>query len=263
MAHRTPIVGGNWKMNTTLATAKTLASDIADNLGADSILSRVDVALFPPFPYLLPVGGVLRDSSSRILLGAQDVYPEKSGAFTGEVSLDMLADCGVQIVLVGHSERRHVLRESDDLIAAKARAVLAQPAMRCVLCVGETKEQRRSGQTDEVNERQLRSALAGVPVEQVERLVIAYEPVWAIGTGVVATPRDAGLAHAHIRRVLEGLYGSEVAGKTRIQYGGSANASNVHSLLSEPGVDGGLVGGASLKAADFCTVVRAAAPEPS
>jgi triosephosphate isomerase len=263
MAHRTPIVGGNWKMNTALATAKALAGEIAGNLGADLILSRVDVALFPPFPYLLPVGGILRDASSRILLGAQDVYPEKNGAFTGEVSLDMLADCGVRIVLVGHSERRHVIRESDDLVAAKARAVLSQPGMQCVLCVGETKEQRQAGQTDEVNERQLRSALAGVPAEQISRLVIAYEPVWAIGTGIVATPQDAALAHAHIRRVLGTLYGPGVAEQTRIQYGGSANASNVRALLSEPGVDGGLVGGASLKAADFCTVVRVAGSEPS
>jgi triosephosphate isomerase len=259
MAHRTPIIGGNWKMNTTLASAKALAGEIVRSLGADSVLSRVEVAVFPPFPYLLPVGGVLRDASSKILLGAQDVYPEKNGAFTGEVSLDMLADCGVQIVLVGHSERRHVIRESDELIAAKTRAVLGHPTMRSVLCVGETLDQRRAGETDRVNERQLRSALAGVPVEQIERLFIAYEPVWAIGTGVVATPDDAAQAHAHIRRVLADLYGDAVAERTRIQYGGSANPSNVHALLAAPGVDGGLVGGASLKAGDFCAVVRVAA----
>jgi triosephosphate isomerase len=258
MPTRKPIIGGNWKMNTNLASAKTLASDIVRSLGADAVTEHVDVILFPPFPYLLPVGSVVRDSGLPILLGAQDAYPEKDGAFTGEVSLDMLTDCGVRAVLVGHSERRHVIRESDELIAAKTRAVLARPDMTCVLCVGETIEQRRAGQTNNVNERQLRSALAGVPVEQVARLVIAYEPVWAIGTGVFATPEDAGHAHAHIRAVLASLFGPEAAERTRIQYGGSANRSNVHALLSQPGVDGGLVGGASLKADDFCTVVRAA-----
>jgi triosephosphate isomerase (TIM) len=257
---RTPIVGGNWKMNTNAASAKALAAQVA--AGCADVLDRVQVAIFPPFPYLATVAGVLRDALSRVLLGAQDFFPEKNGAFTGEVSLEMLADCGVKVVLVGHSERRHVIRESDDLIAAKARASLAS-GMRCILCVGETIEQRRAGQTDSVNERQLRSALANLEAHQLEGLVIAYEPVWAIGTGMNATPDDARSAHAHIRNVLSSMFGPGVAEHTPIQYGGSVKPANAREIFSQPGVDGGLIGGASLKADDFCPIVRAAVPDPS
>lgn len=263
---RTPIVGGNWKMNTTASSAIALAAGVVAGLRAAGIASRVDAALFPPLPYLMMVGGFLREAGSNVLLGAQNFYPEKNGAFTGEVSLEMLADCGVSIVLVGHSERRHVIREPEELIAAKARAALAAPSLTCVLCIGETLEQRRAGQTDAVNERQLRSALAGVSVEQAPRLVIAYEPVWAIGTGVNATPDDARQAHAHIRGVLEQMFNSHVAAATRIQYGGSVKPSNARELFGQPGVDGGLIGGASLKADDFCAIVQAslhAGREPS
>jgi triosephosphate isomerase len=249
-------------MNTDLASAKALAGAVADGLDATT-LSHVQVALFPPFPYLFPVGGMLRDRKSPIMLGAQDFYPEKNGAFTGEVSLEMLRDCAVQAVLVGHSERRHVIRESDDLIAAKARGALAAGNLTCILCIGETIEQRRAGQTDAVNERQLRSALQNVPQAQLANLVIAYEPVWAIGTGVNATPDDARNAHAHIRRVLGTMYDQATAAQTRIQYGGSVKPANARDLFSQPGVDGGLIGGASLKADDFVPIVKAAVRNPS
>ncbi len=167
----------------------------------------------------MPVGGVLRDTHSPILLGAQDFYPEKNGAFTGEVSLEMLADCGVKIVLVGHSERRHVMHETEELIAAKTQAALVG-GMGCILCVGETIEQRRAGQTDKVNERQLRTGLSRVEPEQLAGLVIAYEPVWAIGTGMTATPEDARAAHAHIRRVLGSCTGRRRRRARRSSTGG-------------------------------------------
>jgi triosephosphate isomerase len=259
MHHRKPFVGGNWKMNTNTASAKALAAGVLTSIRPDT-LARVDVAIFPPFPYLLTVGGMLRDASSPILLGAQDFSPEKNGALTGEVSLEMLADCGVRAVLVGHSERRHVIREPESLIASKARAALATPGLHCLLCIGETIEERRAGQTDAVNERQLRSALDGIPKPNLAGLTIAYEPVWAIGTGVNATPEDARLAHAHIRRVLATLSDADTADSTRIQYGGSVKPSNARELFSQPGVDGGLIGGASLKSDDFCAIVSAAAP---
>lgn len=257
-ASRTPIIGGNWKMNTSAASATALAAAVS--AGCGDALNHVQVAVFPPFPYLLAVGAALRDAKSGVLLGAQDFYHEKNGAFTGEVSLEMLADCGVKIVLTGHSERRHVIKESDELIAAKTRASLAA-GLRCILCIGETIEQRRAGETDAINERQLRSALQGIPAAQLAGLVIAYEPVWAIGTGVNATPDDAKNAHAHIRRVLGNLYGQAVADATPIQYGGSVKPSNARELFTQPGVDGGLIGGASLKAEDFCAIVRAAVPD--
>jgi len=166
----------------------------------------VDTVVFPPAPYLIAVGAILRDRRSLVALGAQDVWPKPDGAFTGEVSTTMLTDCGVSTVLAGHSERRHVIGEGDELINAKVRAILAA-GMTCVLCVGETLDQREAAQTDVVNERQLRAGLAGVREEATDRLVIAYEPVWAIGTGMTATPQDAQDAHGKIRSVLADLFG--------------------------------------------------------
>lgn len=257
------MVGGNWKMNTDHASAPALADRVAAACAASGVVSVVDVVLFPPFPYLLSVSERLRAACPGVLLGAQDFYHEPSGAFTGEVSLEMLADCGVRVVLVGHSERRHVIGESDDLLNKKVLASLGSPigtapGFICVLCVGETLAQREAGQTDAVNERQLRAGLRGVSAEQMRRVVIAYEPVWAIGTGKTATPTDARVAHAHIRRVLAELYSEEVANSTRIQYGGSVKSSNARELFSQPGIDGGLIGGASLKADEFLAIAEAA-----
>lgn len=266
---RRPIVGGNWKMNTDRASAVALADRVVSDIGGDSTLSRTDVVLFPPFPYLISVGERLRSARSAIRLGAQDFYHEANGAFTGEVSLEMLADCGVSVVLVGHSERRHVIGETDELLNRKVLASLAAVAggggggelFTCVLCIGETLAQREAGETDRVNERQLRAGLRGVSAEQMVRVVIAYEPVWAIGTGKTATPGDAKDAHASIRRVLADMFGAGVAEQTRIQYGGSVKGSNARELFSQPGIDGGLIGGASLKAEEFVAIARAAAPQ--
>jgi triosephosphate isomerase len=250
---RKPIIGGNWKMNTVRATAVELAAAVAKGVsGAD-----VDVAVFPPFVYLDAVAQALRDGKSRVLLGAQDVYFEPTGAFTGEVSAMQLRDIGVSIVLVGHSERRHVIGEGDEVVSRKLRAALAA-GLQVVLCIGETLEQRERAETNAVNERQLRAALDGLDPKDAERLVIAYEPVWAIGTGRNASPADAQAAHAHIRRVLGEVCGVEGASGMRIQYGGSLKAENAPELFAQPDVDGGLVGGASLKAPEFVAICDAA-----
>jgi triosephosphate isomerase len=255
MSHRRPFVGGNWKMCTNRTTAAELARGVVDGLVG---LQGVDVAIFPPFPYLLAVGSILRERGSAIRLGAQDAYFEPDGAFTGEVSLAMLRDCGVSVVLTGHSERRHVLGESETTVHAKTRAVLAS-GLECVLCIGEKLEEREEGRTDTVNEEQLRLALRDIPPEQTDRLTVAYEPVWAIGTGRTASPADAQDAQTKIRRVFADLYGRELAARLRIMYGGSVKGSNAHDLFSQSEVDGGLIGGASLKATEFTAIVKAAA----
>ena len=255
MKARRPYIGGNWKMNTNKLSAAALARGVVDGLVG---LQGVDVAIFPPFPYLLSVGAILRERGSTIRLGAQDAYGEPDGAFTGEVSLAMLKDCGVSVVLTGHSERRHVLGETETVVHAKTSAVLAA-GMECVLCVGERLEEREAGRTDLVNEEQVRLGVREVPPEQIGRLTIAYEPVWAIGTGRTATPTDAQDAQAKIRAVLADMYGADAAGRVRIMYGGSLKASNAGAIFAEQDVDGGLVGGASLSATEFTSIVRAAA----
>lgn len=255
MSERKPFVGGNWKMNTNRTTGSDLARAVVDGLlGVDG----VEVAVFPPFPYLLTVRSILRDRGSSIRLGAQDCYFMGDGAYTGEVSLAMLKDCGVQNVLEGHSERRHTMGEKDELVNRKLRATL-EAGLDAVLCVGETLEERVAGHQDIVTSRQIRTGLADIPGSLASRLVIAYEPVWAIGTGKTATPQDAQEAHAAIRGFLSKLYGSEVAARTRIIYGGSLKPDNAADIISQPDVDGGLVGGASLNAADFVSICKAAA----
>lgn len=248
---RRPCVGGNWKMNTNRATAISLAGNIARTCAdKDS-----EVVVFPPFVYLDAVKGILAGSS--VALGAQDVYFEPDGAFTGEISVGMLLDVGCEWVLCGHSERRHVLGESDELVNRKVRAALAG-GLRVILCVGETRQQHESGRTDEVNRRQISAGLAGVPRPQMDRVVIAYEPVWAIGTGLTASPADASAAHAAIRHTIEALFDRAVADGIRIQYGGSVKASNASELFGQAEIDGGLIGGASLKAEEFAAIVHAA-----
>lgn len=253
---RKPIVGGNWKMNTARRSALDLALETS-RLAAEPLRRGVEVAVFPPFVYLDAVGAALRDAGSTVLLGAQDVFHETSGAFTGEISAEQLRDVGASIVLTGHSERRHVIGESDELVGRKTRAALGA-GLRVILCVGETLEQRERGETDYVNERQLRAGLEGVGAPDLDRVVVAYEPVWAIGTGRNASPADAQAAHAQIRRVLFELYGVGVAGQVRVQYGGSVKPDNAGELFAQPDVDGGLIGGASLKAADFAAICAAA-----
>jgi len=252
MSERKPFVGGNWKMNTNRTTAADLTRGVVDG---SKDLSRVDIAVFPPFPYLLAVKSILRDRGSSIKLGAQDCYHKPDGAFTGEISIEMLKDCGVQVVLCGHSERRHVIGEPDELVNLKVRAVL-EAGLECVLCVGETLSQREAGHTDPVNQRQVRTGLADVPLDSMSRVTIAYEPVWAIGTGKTSTPEDAQDVHAKVRKLLASLYNPDIAARTRIIYGGSVKPSNAAALFASPDIDGGLIGGASLKAADFVGIAK-------
>eukprot|EP01098_Paradermamoeba_levis_P004283 TRINITY_DN1841_c0_g1_i1.p1 TRINITY_DN1841_c0_g1~~TRINITY_DN1841_c0_g1_i1.p1 ORF type:complete len:260 (-),score=100.87 TRINITY_DN1841_c0_g1_i1:43-822(-) len=251
--HRKPFVGGNWKMNLHTAEVEDLSKSLSSFHN-----EKVEVAVFPAFPYLAQVKKLLHDAKSQIKLGAQDVYFAPNGAFTGEVSISMLKDLGVEYVLVGHSERRHVIGETDALLNSKTRAVL-NAGLSVVLCIGEKLEQREANQTDQINIGQLYLGLAGVPAEQISRVTIAYEPVWAIGTGKTAKPSDAQNAHVAIRKALSHLYGDQVAASVRIQYGGSVKGDNAVELFSQPDVDGGLIGGASLKAAEFLTIVNAAA----
>jgi triosephosphate isomerase len=249
---RKKFLAGNWKMYTTAATARELASAVARGVGNEA---RVIVAVCPPFPYLIPVAEVLRGSS--VALGAQNVYPEKEGAFTGEVSPTMLLDAGCRYVIVGHSERRHILHEDDAFINRKVQAALAA-GLRVILCVGETLQQRERNQTEAVLETQLAGGLAGLTAERLASLGISYEPVWAIGTGKNATPEQAQEAHAFIRRRVGQIFGEKAAAALPIQYGGSVKPENAAALLGQPDVDGALVGGASLKADSFLAIVRAA-----
>jgi len=253
MNDRRPIVGGNWKMNTNLASAVELTEDIV--AGCGDCTEHCDVALLPPFVYLNAVGRKLGHHS--IMLGAQDVYHQPNGAFTGEISTEMLTDLDVELVLVGHSERRHVIGEDDELINRKLHAAL-EADLTVVLCIGETTEQREADRVEQVNVQQLRAGLAAVEPSSMQQVVIAYEPVWAIGTGRTATPEDAQQVHEVIRRQLGELYDEQVASATRIQYGGSVKPENAAALFEQPDIDGFLVGGASLKADQFLEIVRSA-----
>lgn len=244
---RKPFVAGNWKMNTTEAEARELAAGVA--VGAAGL--PCDVAVGVPFPHLAAVRDAVKGSA--VAVAAQDVYWEAKGAFTGEVSVAMLADY-CQYVIIGHSERRQFFGETDDTVSKKLAAVLASP-LDPIVCVGELLEERRSGQTEAVLARQVRNGLAGV--ELSARVTVAYEPVWAIGTGETASPEQAQDACRFIRDELRKLCGN-VADQVRIQYGGSVNAENAATLLSQPDIDGALVGGASLKADQFLTICRAA-----
>jgi triosephosphate isomerase len=239
-------------MNTVLATAVDLAENLVRQVGQEV---HAEVVLCPPFPNLEAVYRTIE--ASALQLGAQDVFWEATGAYTGEVSAPMLSAVGCSWVIVGHSERRHILGESDEIVNRKLHATLRH-GLQAILAVGETKDERHSGRTEEVVEGQLRGSLAGVSAGDMDRVVIAYEPVWAIGTGETATPDQAREAHAFVREVLAKLYGAEVAQATRIQYGGSVTAANARELMSQPGVDGALVGGASLKPNDFAAIVEAA-----
>lgn len=251
---RTKFVAGNWKMNTTKASGIALAKAVA--AGAAEISVGVAIGVAPPMVYLDAVGQAL--AGSRVMLGAQDVYYEPDGAFTGEVSLAMLKDLGVKFALAGHSERRHVLREPGELVSRKAHAIYAA-GLTLIHCVGEKLEQRDAGQTLDVVRRQLAELPGREQLTDAARLVIAYEPVWAIGTGRNATDAQAQEVHAFIRAELALSHGKNVADAVRIQYGGSLKPDNAAGLMSQPDVDGGLIGGASLKADSFLAIARAAA----
>ncbi len=254
---RQKFVVGNWKMNTTAAVASELAKAVVDGV---RILDRVSVAVCPPFPYLALVGEILK--GSPVALGAQNLYPEKEGAFTGEVSQTMLLDLGCKYVILGHSERRHKLGESDTFINQKVRVALAA-GLEVIFCCGETLDQRTADQTEAVLDRQLIQGLAGLPAETLTRLRIAYEPVWAIGNlGHQATPQQAQEAHAVIRRRFGQIFDEKSAQALAIQYGGSVNPENAAALLGRPGVDGALIGADSLHADQFLAIVQAAISTP-
>src|SRR3954452_2070139 len=249
---RRKFIAGNWKMNTTRAEAVALASGIAGKVGATS---PVDVAVCPPSLYLEPVGQAIKNSA--VALGAQNCHHEAKGAFTGEISPQMARDIGCSYVILGHSERRQIFRETNQDVNRKVLAVLGV-GLTPIVCVGESLDQRQAGQTAAVVREQIEGSLAGLSVEQMLKVVIAYEPIWAIGTGVVATPQQAEEGHSDLRKLLETRYNSQVASTVRIQYGGSVTADNAASLLAQPNIDGALVGGASLKADSFLAIVAAA-----
>ncbi|MFN8709294.1 MAG: triose-phosphate isomerase [Planctomyces sp.] len=247
------LIAGNWKMNLTLASGTSLAKDLAAHCQNEN--AGVEVLACPAYPYLLAVGSAISGSSVR--LGAQDAYFENPGAFTGEVSVEMLKDCDCQYVILGHSERRHVLGESNATINRKVKAVISG-GLRPILCVGELLQEREAGKTEKVLDEQMAEGLQNISEAEMSDLVIAYEPVWAIGTGVTATPDQAQSAHAHLRKWLKIRYNDSVSAATRILYGGSVKADNAETLLGQPDVDGALVGGASLKGASFIPIIDAA-----
>ena len=249
---RRPIIGGNWKMHTTLPDATALAQELVRSIGQ---VTDAEVVLCPPFPNLEAVSRVVEGST--LGLGAQNVFWQDSGAYTGEVSAPMLVAVGCSWVIVGHSERRRLMGESSEVVNRKLRAALHHD-LSAIVAVGETQEERDGGRMDQVLAEQLSQSLAGVVAEQMARIVIAYEPVWAIGTGQTASPEQAQDAHAFVRSRLRDLFGADIAGATRIQYGGSVTPQNAAVLMAQPDVDGALVGGASLRPLDFADIVGVA-----
>ena len=244
-------IAGNWKMNTSAAEPVALAEGLAAAVGS---VEAVDLAVCPPAVYLSAVGKALAGSS--IQLGAQNMFYENNGAFTGEISAAMLLDVGCRFVILGHSERRHVIGESDELINRKVVKALAE-GLEPILCVGELLEQRQAAETLDVVARQVRVGLEGVSNADAARVTLAYEPVWAIGTGHTATPDQAQEVHAMIRRLLAETYDQELAAGLRIQYGGSVKPGNAADLLGRQDVDGALVGGASLTVETFAGIIEA------
>jgi triosephosphate isomerase len=249
---RKSFIAGNWKMNTDIHSSVKLAEGVVS--GCRDVVGKVDIAVCPPFVYLQQVGKALQ--SSHIGLGSQDIYFEQKGAFTGEISAAMLKDVGCTYTLCGHSERRHVIGETDELINKKVHAAISGGLLP-ILCVGELIEERKANRTVEVVTRQMKKGLAGLIAEKMSAVTIAYEPVWAIGTGLTATPQQAQEVHALIRKLVAEMYDRKIADSIRIQYGGSVKPDNAGELMNEEDVDGLLVGGASLKAEDFVAIVKA------
>jgi triosephosphate isomerase (TIM) len=246
---RKKFIAGNWKMNTTIDEAVTLAQGMVAKLGT---LTDVDVALCPPFVNLQAVSGIIKGST--IKLGAQDVHWEAKGAFTGKVSCAMLKSLGVTYVIIGHSEQRTYFHETNETVNKKVKAALAAGLLP-IVCVGETLEERKGGKMESVVESHVRGAFAGLSKEDATKCTIAYEPVWAIGTGETATPEQANAAHIFIRKVLTSIFDIACSQNVRIQYGGSMKPDNAKALLSLSDVDGGLIGGAALKVDDFAGIV--------
>ncbi len=248
---RKTVIAGNWKMNKTRAGAKALIAELIP-LVKDA---GCDVICCVPFTDL--DAALLAAKGTNIMIGAQNCHWAESGAFTGEISAEMLSELGVPCVVIGHSERRQYFGETDETVNRRVRAAL-DAGLKVILCVGELLHQRENGVTEEICSMQVKIALKGVAAEELGNIIIAYEPVWAIGTGKTATAEQAEEVNGYIRAVVEGLYGKAAADGVTIQYGGSMNAQNAAELLKKPNVDGGLIGGASLKAQDFAAIVKAA-----
>ena len=244
------IIAGNWKMNKTVAEALTLVGNLKLELAN---IREVDIVICPPFTALESVSKVILDSNLR--LGAQNMSEQNFGAFTGEICAGMLKEFSVRYVILGHSERRQYQKESNALIARKAAAAHGA-SLKPIVCVGETLAEREEGQTDKVLETQVRGSLAGLTKEQMVETIVAYEPVWAIGTGKTATTQQAQDVHAFIRSLLVKIFDEAVAKKVRIQYGGSVKPANACELMGQPDVDGALVGGASLEARSFADIIK-------
>ena len=249
---RRPFIAGNWKMNTNRASAVALAEAVAKQAQS---LTGVDLAVCPPSCYLDAVGKAI--AGSKVALGAQNMYHEKDGAYTGELSAAMLLDLGCKYVILGHSERRHILGETDAAINKKVHAALAAGLLP-IVCLGELLSEREAGKTLAVIQTQFDGSLAGISAAQMTKIVIAYEPVWAIGTGKVATPQQAEEVHLALRKIIEGRYNKSLADSVRLQYGGSVKPDNAAELLKQPDIDGALVGGASLKVDQFLGIVAGA-----
>jgi triosephosphate isomerase len=265
---RNPLVAGNWKMNMTVPQGRELVGYLLDQ--RDDV-SPVEIAVCPPFTALWPIGRQLKGSGSAVRLGAQDMFGDSGGAFTGMISAPMLRDCGCTYVIVGHSERRGrfgklegwmtpalhgLFADNDETVAAKARVVL-KTGLIPIICCGETIDERKAGKTDQVVSSQVKAALSGLPPEGLDQIVVAYEPVWAIGTGEVCDAPEAQRVCALVRETIRGI-SAPAADKVRVLYGGSLKPDNADEILEGPDVDGGLVGGASLNGPDFAAIVRAA-----
>ena len=247
---RKPIIAANWKMNLLKEEAASLVDELIQGLDGSE---QMDIVVAPPFPYLMSVKEII--SRSVIELSAQNMHWEGFGAYTAEVCSEMLTDVGCKYVIIGHSERRQFFHETDETVNKRLKAAFSGGLIP-IFCVGELLLERKGGQTEEVVERQVRGGLEGIPGEDAEKVVLAYEPVWAIGTGETATPDQAQAVHAHIRNILKSIYDEGLADGTRIQYGGSVKPGNATELMAKPDIDGALVGGASLKADSFLGIIH-------
>ena len=252
---RKPMMAGNWKMNNAIGEAVVLTQEISNNWWKDWG-GKVDIVICPPFIDLKPVKTVLEFDKTKIFVGAQNVYWEDAGAYTGEVSVRMIRECGCEYCIVGHSERRGLFGETNEDVNKKVRALVAG-RLKPIVCVGESLAVRDEGTTNEYVCAQVKAAFAGVDAEDAAKCVVAYEPIWAIGTGRTATPEQAEEVCAAIRAQLAVLFGEETAQAMRVLYGGSMNPGNVDALVAEPDIDGGLIGGASLKCDSFIQLVKA------
>lgn len=247
---RKPIIAGNWKMNKTTVEARELAQKLAPLVSG---VKDRDIVLAPPFTALSTVAEAIK--GTNMTLSAQNLFWEDKGAFTGEISAEMLLDLGCKYVIIGHSERRQYFGETDETVNKKVRQALNKGLLP-IVCVGELLSEREADKANEVIERQITGALKGVTAAEMQKIVVAYEPVWAIGTGKTATPDQANEIHAFIRQKVKSLYSAEVADSLRVQYGGSVTPENVSTLMAMPDIDGALVGGASLKPESFATLVK-------